>query len=100
MLKKFVGADCGMRTDMVGILNYARSLPLEKALHPDTLIAYECNGQPIPFKHGYPLRLIVPGWYAMASVKWLQQIIVMDQSFTGPFQEVDYVYYPHKKQRC
>jgi DMSO/TMAO reductase YedYZ molybdopterin-dependent catalytic subunit len=92
----FVGADCGMRTDMVGIFNYARSLPLEKALHPDTLIAYECNGQPIPFKHGYPLRLIVPGWYAMASVKWLQQIIVMDQPFTGPFQEVDYVYYPHK----
>jgi DMSO/TMAO reductase YedYZ molybdopterin-dependent catalytic subunit len=92
----FVGADYGMRTDMVGVFYYARSLPLEKALHPDTIIAYECNGQPIPFKHGFPLRLIVPGWYAMTSVKWLQQIIVIDEPFTGPFQAIDYVYYPYK----
>jgi DMSO/TMAO reductase YedYZ molybdopterin-dependent catalytic subunit len=52
------------------------------------------NDQPIPFKHGYPLRLIVPQWYAMASVKWLRQITLVDQPFHGPFQSIDYVYYP------
>lgn len=92
----FVGADFGKRQDMDGLFYYARSLPLEKALHPDTIIAYEYNGSPLPFKHGFPLRLIVPQWYAMASVKWLKQIIVTDQPFIGPFQAIDYVYYPHK----
>ncbi|WP_323744661.1 molybdopterin-dependent oxidoreductase [Thermaerobacillus caldiproteolyticus] len=92
----FIGADFGKRQDMDGLFYYARSLPLEKALHPDTIIAYEYNGTPLPFKHGFPLRLIVPQWYAMASVKWLKQIIVTDQPFTGPFQTIDYVYYPYK----
>jgi DMSO/TMAO reductase YedYZ molybdopterin-dependent catalytic subunit len=79
-----------------GIFQYARSLPLQKAMHEDTLIAYELNGKPIPFKQGYPLRLIVPQWYAMASVKWLKRIIVIDRHFRGPFQEIDYNYYPYK----
>ncbi|MGA9174776.1 MAG: sulfite oxidase [Thermoactinomyces sp.] len=74
---------------------YARSLPVEKALHPDTIVAYELNGRPLPFKHGYPLRLIVPGWYAMASVKWLSKITAIDHSFKGPFQTEDYMYYPY-----
>ncbi|WP_325175914.1 sulfite oxidase [Paenibacillus profundus] len=90
----FAGRDCGTRTDMAGTYPYARSLPLDKALHPDTLVAYELNGQPIPYKHGYPLRLIVPQWYGMASVKWLRSITVLDARFTGPFQVVDYVYEP------
>ena len=51
---------------------------------------------PIPYKHGYPLRLIVPQWYGMASVKWLKKITVIDHEFEGPFQSIDYVYYPHK----
>jgi DMSO/TMAO reductase YedYZ molybdopterin-dependent catalytic subunit len=90
----FEGYDSGSRTDSDKIYNYARSLPLEKALHPDTILAYEFNGKPIPFKHGYPLRLIVPNWYAMASVKWIKKITVIDKFFTGPFQADDYVYYP------
>ncbi|MEH7343181.1 sulfite oxidase [Bacillus sp. JJ1532] len=91
------GYDYGKRTDSDQIHTYTRSLPLEKALHPDTLIAYEYNHQPIPFKHGYPLRLIVPQWYGMASVKWIKQISIIDSHFSGPFQSIDYVYYPHKE---
>lgn len=91
----FEGHDFGPRTDLEGIFSYARSLPLSKALHPDSLIAYELNGAPIPFKHGHPLRLIVPQWYGMASVKWLKKITVIDHEFKGPFQSIDYVYYPH-----
>lgn len=92
----FEAYDYGKRTDLEGIFYFARSLPIRKALHPDTLIAYELNGEPIPFKHGYPLRLIVPQWYAMASVKWLKRIIVIDHHFKGPFQDIDYNYYPYK----
>lgn len=91
----FEGYDYGKRKDLKRIFPYARSLPIQKALHPDTLIAYELNGQPIPSKHGYPLRLIVPQWYGMASVKWLRRIIVVDHHFKGPFQEIDYNYYPY-----
>lgn len=92
----FVGHDYGKRTDMYGVVPFARSLPLDKAIHSDTLVAYEYNGQPIPYKHGYPLRLIVPQWYGMASVKWLRRIIVIDHEFQGPFQVVDYNYYPYE----
>jgi DMSO/TMAO reductase YedYZ molybdopterin-dependent catalytic subunit len=91
------GFDYGVRTDLDQVVTFSRSLPLEKALHPDTIIAFEYNRQPIAFQHGYPLRLIVPQWYAMASVKWLKQITVMDTEFKGPFQSIDYVYYPNKK---
>lgn len=80
------GFDYGKRTDSDSTYTYARSLPLEKALHPDTIIAYEFNNKPISYKHGYPLRLIVPQWYAMASVKWIKQITI-----------IDYVYYAHKE---
>ncbi|MBY0123320.1 sulfite oxidase [Bacillus sp. S/N-304-OC-R1] len=91
------GYDYGKRTDSDQVHTFARSLPLEKALHPDTLIAYEYNHQPLPFKHGYPFRLIVPQWYAMASVKWVKQITVIQTHFEGPFQSTDYVYYPYKE---
>jgi DMSO/TMAO reductase YedYZ molybdopterin-dependent catalytic subunit len=91
------GYDFGNRTDLDHVFTFTRSLPITKALHPDTIIAYEYNHQPIPFKHGFPLRLIVPQWYAMASVKWIKQITVINQNFTGPFQSIDYVYYPHKE---
>ncbi|MFB6367287.1 sulfite oxidase [Paenibacillus elgii] len=92
----FAGSDCGCRTDLEGQFVFARSLPLEKAMHPDTLIAYALNGKPIPYKQGYPLRLIVPQWYAMASVKWLRSITVIHNHFNGPFQDIDYMYYPEK----
>jgi len=92
----FEAYDDGKRKDLAGIFNYVRSLPIQKALHPDTLIVYELNGLPIPYKHGHPLRVIVPQWYAMASVKWLKRIIVLDHHFNGPFQDIDYNYYPYK----
>ena len=93
----FEGYDYGERPDSNQLFNFSRSLPLEKALDPATIIAYEYNNHPIPFKHGFPLRLIVPGWYAMASVKWIKKITVIDEEFKGPFQAVDYVYYPNKE---
>lgn len=71
----FDGYDYGERPDSNQLFNFSRSLPLEKALDPDTIIAYEYNNHPIPFKHGFPLRLIVPGWYAMASVKWIKKLL-------------------------
>jgi sulfane dehydrogenase subunit SoxC len=69
---------------------FARALPIAKALHPDTLIAWEMNGEPLPEAHGAPLRAIVPGWYATDSVKWLQRIEVLDEPFAGPFEALDY----------
>jgi DMSO/TMAO reductase YedYZ molybdopterin-dependent catalytic subunit len=92
----FEGYDYGERTVTNEVTYFARSLPLEKALHQDTILAYEYNGKPIPFKHGFPFRLIVPEWYAMASVKWVKKITVIDHEFKGPFQAIDYVYYPNK----
>lgn len=91
----FEGYDFGKREDLDKNVPFARSLPIEKALHLDTIIAFEYNEKPLSLKHGYPLRLIVPGWYGMASVKWLKKITVIDHDFEGPFQTVDYVYYPN-----
>jgi sulfane dehydrogenase subunit SoxC len=71
---------------------YARSLPVEAALDPDTLLVWEMNGAPLPPEHGAPVRLVVPGWYAMASVKWLAKVEVITSPFTGRFQTEDYVY--------
>lgn len=93
----FEGHDVGIRPGSDQTFPYARSLPLEVALHPDTILAYEYNHQPIPYKHGFPLRLLVPGWYGMASVKWVKKMTVIDHDFNGPFQTVDYVYYPNNE---
>ncbi|WP_216827570.1 sulfite oxidase [Alkalihalobacterium elongatum] len=90
----FTGKDRGVKPNKDEVVSFERSLPLKKALHPDTLVAFEYNGQSIPYKHGYPLRLIVPDWYGMASVKWLKTITVVTRPFEGPFQTDDYVYYP------
>ena len=87
----FVGADRG-ETRTGPTVPYARSLPLEVALHPDTLLVWEMNGEALPEQHGYPLRLVVPDWYGMASVKWLQQISIITEPFEGFFQKDDYVY--------
>jgi DMSO/TMAO reductase YedYZ molybdopterin-dependent catalytic subunit len=87
----FKGLDFGQRKDMQEPVSFERSLPLEKGIHPDTLLAYEMNGEQLPNKHGFPLRLIVPGWYAVASVKWLNKIKLIDKPFMGPFQSIDYV---------
>jgi DMSO/TMAO reductase YedYZ molybdopterin-dependent catalytic subunit len=63
--------------------SYARSLSLEEALRGEVLLAYDVNGSELPPQHGYPLRLIVPGWYGMTSVKWLARITVLDAPFDG-----------------
>lgn len=66
-------------------VNFAKSLPLEKALHPDTLLVYEMNGVPLPREHGGPVRVIVPGWYGTYHVKWLTRLAVLDRPFDGVF---------------
>jgi sulfane dehydrogenase subunit SoxC len=77
----FTGADHGIERGVEQ--DYARALPLAEAMRPDTLLAYEMNGMPLPPQHGWPLRLVVPGWYGMAQVKWLTRITVLDAPFTG-----------------
>ena len=62
---------------------YARSLPLTEVMAGDAILAYEVNGVPLPPQHGYPLRLIVPGWYGMTSVKWLSTMSVIAEPFDG-----------------
>ena len=62
---------------------YERSLPLAEALRDEVLLAYEINGQPLPPQHGFPLRVVVPGWYGMTNVKWLERIAVLDRPFEG-----------------
>jgi DMSO/TMAO reductase YedYZ molybdopterin-dependent catalytic subunit len=75
-----------------GKMQFARSIPLAKAGN-DVLLAYKMNGIELPPQHGFPLRAVVPGWYAMASIKWLQRIIVTKQPFTGYYQTMDYSYW-------
>ncbi|HEX3267567.1 MAG TPA: sulfite oxidase [Gaiellaceae bacterium] len=62
---------------------FQRSLPLEEALRGEVLLAYEMNGTPLPPQHGFPLRLVVPGWYGMTNVKWLERIELVDTPFAG-----------------
>ena len=75
-----------------GEIHFARSLPLGKALD-DVLLAFAMNGEPLTPAHGFPLRAIVPGWYGMAAVKWLQRIVVTDRPFNGYYQTVDYAFW-------
>ena len=77
----FTGLDRGVEGGVEQL--YERSLTLDEALREDVLLAYACNGVPLPPQHGFPLRLLVPGWYGMTSVKWLQRITVVDGPFTG-----------------
>ncbi|OLC58840.1 MAG: hypothetical protein AUH85_00115 [Chloroflexi bacterium 13_1_40CM_4_68_4] len=85
------GADAGDVPDLGRGAAFERSLPLTKALHEDTLLAYEMNGEPLSSEHGAPLRLIVPGWYGMASVKWLSRLTLLTRPFRGFFQRDRYV---------
>lgn len=87
----FVGADRG-EVEPGRVEHFARSLPLDVAMSSDALLAWEMDGQPLPVNHGFPLRLIVPGLYAMASVKWLKEIRVLTTPYTGFFQGQNYVY--------
>src|SRR5882724_225618 len=91
------GADGGTLEDAkapTGKLKFARSIPLAKA--KDVLLAYKMNDADLPPENGFPLRAIVPAWYAMASIKWLQRIIVTDRTFTGYYQTMDYAYWARR----
>jgi DMSO/TMAO reductase YedYZ molybdopterin-dependent catalytic subunit len=68
--------------------NFARSIPLKKGR--DVLLAYKMNDVDLPAENGFPVRAIVAGWYAVASIKWLQRIIVTDRPFNGYYQTLDY----------
>jgi DMSO/TMAO reductase YedYZ molybdopterin-dependent catalytic subunit len=71
--------------------HFARSLSVDDAMRPEVMLAYEMNGAPLPAGHGGPVRLIVPGWYGVANVKWLQRIHVQDTRFMGKFMAREYV---------
>jgi DMSO/TMAO reductase YedYZ molybdopterin-dependent catalytic subunit len=77
----FTGLDRGVDGDVEHA--YERSLPVAEALRDEILLAWEMNGEPLPPQHGFPLRLVVPGWYGMTSVKWLDRITLLDRPFEG-----------------
>jgi DMSO/TMAO reductase YedYZ molybdopterin-dependent catalytic subunit len=74
----------------VGKIHFARSLPLSRVRTGDVLLAYGMNGHELPPAHGFPLRAVVPGWYGVASIKWLERLVVTTRPFNGFFQSFDY----------
>jgi DMSO/TMAO reductase YedYZ molybdopterin-dependent catalytic subunit len=80
------GADRGYVAATDEVIPFARGLPLNQAMHPDTLLAYSMNGEVLPSDHGFPVRLVVPGWYGMAAVKWVARIEAIAHSFSGFYQ--------------
>jgi DMSO/TMAO reductase YedYZ molybdopterin-dependent catalytic subunit len=89
----FYGADKGIENvrDTDTEQSFGRSMHFDDALRPEVMLAYEMNGEPLPLYHGAPVRLIVPGWYGVAYVKWLTQIHVQDRRYMGRFMARDYV---------
>ena len=89
----FYGADKGVENvrDTDVEQSFGRSMHFEDALSDDVMLAYEMNGEPLPLYHGAPLRLLVPGWYGVANVKWMNQIHVQDRRYMGRFMARDYV---------
>jgi len=89
----FWGADAGEEEirEATVTQHFARSMSLQDATEPTVLLCYEMNGQPLPAKHGAPLRLIAPGWYGVANVKWLTRIEVRDTRLMNKFMARDYV---------
>jgi len=88
------GADRGSLEDPKaprGEIHFARSIPIEKA--NDVLLAYKMNDSELPPEHGFPVRAIVPGWFAVASIKWLQRIVATDKPFNGYYQTLDYAFW-------
>lgn len=71
--------------------NFARSLSVEDAMNAGNMLVYEMNGVPLPHENGYPFRLIAPGWYGIANVKWLERIEIRDRRFMNQFMGRDYV---------
>ena len=82
----FSGADAPIGT----MPKFERSIPIEKALDPNTMLAFEMNGEPLAVQHGFPLRLIAPGWAGDSGVKWVTRIRVLDHEFDGFFMKTAY----------
>ena len=80
----FTGADFGTPAGQPGPIGFERSLPIDRL--PAALVVYAMNGRPLPDDHGAPFRLLVPGWYGMASVKWLMRVTAIPEPFRGFFQ--------------
>ena len=86
----FTGFDQGIQGEEVQY--YQRSLTIEEATRDEVMLVYERNGRPLEPQHGYPLRLIVPGWYGMTSVKWLESIEAVSEPFNGYQMHASYRY--------
>jgi DMSO/TMAO reductase YedYZ molybdopterin-dependent catalytic subunit len=93
----FWGADAGdivLKDDIRDVKmhqNFARSMSLAEAMSPNNILCYEMNGATLPAPNGFPLRLIAPGWYGIANVKWLKRIEVRDRRFESKLMGRDYV---------
>jgi DMSO/TMAO reductase YedYZ molybdopterin-dependent catalytic subunit len=89
----FYGTDIGTQKvrDLDVRTPFARGMSIQEAMSPNVLLCYEMNGEPLPAAHGGPLRLLAPGWYGVANVKWLDRIDVIDTRFAGHFMARDYV---------
>jgi DMSO/TMAO reductase YedYZ molybdopterin-dependent catalytic subunit len=85
------GADAGHVAAADATIAYVRSTPIAPALDPHTLLVYAMNGEPLAPEHGFPLRLIVPGWYGMAAVKWITRLEASADAFRGFYQYDRYV---------
>ena len=88
----FRGADAGNVPGKPEKIRFERGLSIAEAGDSNALLAYAMNGEPLPIQHGYPLRLVVPGWYGVASVKWLSEIEAVERPFDGFFQVDRYTY--------
>jgi anti-anti-sigma factor len=88
----FRGADSGKLDASSEPIRFERSLSIDDALGSSALLAYAMNGEALPILHGYPLRVIVPAWYAVASVKWVTQVEVISEAFSGHYQTETYFY--------
>jgi len=86
-----VEPDAGGGLDLTITEQFARSMSLADAMSPDNLLCYQMNGAPLPPEHGFPVRLIAPGWYGVANVKWLTRIDLTDGRYQGRFMARDYV---------
>ncbi len=89
----FFGADERIEKirDKDYLQNFARSLHITDARREDLLLCYELNGQPLPKEHGFPLRLVVPGWFGITWVKWLNRIELLDRRYMSKYMAQEYV---------
>jgi len=88
----FRGADSGKLDANSEPIRFERSLSIQNAQASEVLLAYAMNGEALPIVHGHPLRVIVPGWYAVAAVKWLTEIDLIREPFSGHYQTETYFF--------